>query len=243
MTCRALPVALVAAVITLSACEIPHFQGPQIQNPPPGFFLQPETFQRRRMFPDLDVTFHSAWVHTDIGGVSIIYVNGHPGSLTLDDVTGAREGVLAAATDPDVSFSEIEALTIDGRQAWGWSEEIASSSRGLVDVTYHAVIVYDTISFAIAFTSGEPNFKGPAPDTLRTIISSFAIGQTTWNKPLIAIVMGGFLFLIAVMRTRAKERADRLRGINLVKIPRKEDEGHDNGEPNDPRPSPAPESA
>lgn len=92
------------------------------------------------MFPDVELAFHTAWVHTDLSGVSLIYVNGHRGSFTRDDVMAALEEAVAAATDPDITFSPVERLTIDGRAAWGWSERVESTTRGLDAVAYRAVI-------------------------------------------------------------------------------------------------------
>ena len=214
---------LLMALVPLSACTLPRFEGPQIQNPPAGFLIQDETFLQRRMFPDLDVDFHTAWVHTDFSGVSVIYVNRHPRRLTLDDVLVARSGVEAAVTDPDTRFGPIEALTIDGREAWGWEERVESERRGLEDVAYRAVIPYDSATYAIEFVSGEPSLKIASPDTLRTVISSFGIGRTTWNFPLIAMISGALLLLVSVQRSRHQERRTRHRSINLVKIKKEEE--------------------
>jgi len=164
-----------------------------------------------------------------MGGVSVIYVNGHPGALTVDDVVTAQEGVRSNTVDPDTKFGAIEALTIDGRDAWGWEERVESTRRGLVDVAYRAVIPYDTITFAIEFVSGEPKWKAVSPDSLRTIVSSFAIGKTTWNLPLIGMLMGVVLLAGSLLRTRARERDQRLRSINLVTFKKEEDDDSEGG--------------
>ena len=223
-----LPLVLVGLT---TACELPRFEGPQIQEPPIGFLLQEDSYLQRPMFPDREVSFHTAWVHTDLGGVSVIYLNGHAGSTTLDDVIAAQQGVQAAATDRDRRFGPVEALTIDGRDAWGWEERVESTTRGLVDVAYRAVIPYDTITFAIEFESGEPKWKAGSPDSLRAVVGSFGIGRTTYNIPLIAIGAGALLLLLNVARTRAKERDQRLRSINLVQVPKDEEteEGESDG--------------
>lgn len=223
---RALAISLLAAT---ASCQVPRFEGPQIQDPPDGFLIQDESFLVRRAFPDHELAFHTAWVHTDMSGVSVIYINGHPGQLTLEDVMDAQEGVQAAATDPDRRFGAIEPLTIDGREAWGWEERVASTRRGLVDVAYRAVIPYDTITFAIEFESGEPKWKAGSPDSLRAVVATFGIGRTTYNVPQIAMGVGAVLLLVSVLRARRKERDQRLRGINLVKIERPEEDAPDEG--------------
>lgn len=221
-TLLALPLLLV-----LSACQMPRFEGPQVQAPPANFIIVEDNYQRHRMFSDREIGFHTAWVHSDVSGVSVIYVNGHAGTTVLDDVIAAQEAARAAAADPDTHFSGIEVVTIDGRSGWGWSERIQSDRRGLVQVAYRAVVPYDTVSYAIEFVSGEPTLKIAAPDTLRVITASFAVGRTTWNLPLIAIGAGALLLLVGMLREKAKARQSRLRSINLVQVERKEDEDED----------------
>lgn len=215
---------LLLAVVAATGCDVPRFPGPEIQDPPPNFTRQPETSPPRRTFPDRDVSFHTAWVHTDLGGVSVIYIDGHPGVLGVEDVMAARDGAMAAEPDEDAVFGEVEALRVDGRDAWGWYERIESPRRGLVEVTYKAVIPYDSVTYAVEFVSGEPSLKRASPDTLREVVSTFAIGRTTYDIPVILVVLGGIVFVVSVLRSRSREKADRLRSINLVTVRK---EGHD----------------
>jgi hypothetical protein len=227
---RLLAAGLASTLLLASACDMPRFEGPQIQNPPVNFLLQAESYQQRRLFPERNLAFHTAWVHMDIGGVSAIYVNGFAGAMTLDDVLSGAEGIRTAEPDPDAVFGEVEALTIDGREAFGWSERIASTRRGLVDVRYRAVIPYDSITYVVAFVSDEPSLKRVAPDSLRVVVASFAVGATTWNLPLIVILLGGALLLFSMVQRRQQERRLRHRSINLVQFKKDEpDEG--SGEP------------
>jgi TRAP-type C4-dicarboxylate transport system permease small subunit len=84
------------------------------------------------------------------------------------------------------------------------------------------MVPYDTITYAIEFHSGEPGLKRE-PDTLRIIVASFAVGETTWNFPLIAVFVGMTLFLLNTLINRSKEKATRLQSINFVTI-KKDDE-------------------
>lgn len=205
-------------LVTVVACDVPRFRGPEIQEPPPGFLRQPNTPATRDLFPEHESTFHTAWVHTDIGGVSVISVDGYATAFTLEDVMAAREAAEAAETDPDAVYEEVEAVRIDGRDGWGWYERIESNRRGREEVTYTAILPYDSASYVVEFVSGEPSLKRAAPDTLRRVVRTFAIGRTTYNIPLIVIVLGGVILLVSVLRTRSRERQDRLRSINLVTI-------------------------
>ncbi len=216
-------IALATLTGTLTACQLPRFEGAEIQSPPANFQRQADNFPQRRVFPDLSVSHHAGWVHTDMDGVSIIYIDGHPGTLTMEAIMVAREEAQAAESDPDAVYGSLETLTIDGRRAWGWYRTIQSPSRGLEEVTYTAVVPYDTISYALQFTSTEATLKRASPDTLRAIVTSFAIGRTTYNVPLIALLLGAMLFATATFRTKRKEREARLRSINLVTIKKDEE--------------------
>jgi hypothetical protein len=222
---RPLSVALASvAWLGTAGCTVPNFQGPQIQNPPRTFLLTPDSYQQRRMFPEREVTSHSAWISTAAGPYSGIYVNGHPGVIGLEDALTAWEAARAAPEHPDVSFTELQPLMIDGREAWGWEERMETAARGLEWVRYRAVVSYDSASFAIDFYAGDPLIKSAAPDTLRAVIASFAVGRTRLNLPLIAIIGGVILLVANLIHTRRKEREARLRSINLVTIKKKEEE-------------------
>ncbi|MFQ5535962.1 MAG: hypothetical protein ACE5GJ_00800 [Gemmatimonadota bacterium] len=212
-----------------AGCEVPEFQGPQIQSPPPAFTMNDEAAQNRRMFPERPVSLHHAWVEASWGNFSGIYINAHPGVLTRAHVEEAQQEIARLPMDRRDQIRDlgpVEELTVDGRTAYGWSEKIRSPSKGLEWVAYRAVIPYDTVSYAVEFISGEPGLKN-RPDSLRTIVASFAVGKTTYNMPLILIAAGVLLLLLNYLRGRARARATRHASINLVQIPKKEEEGAD----------------
>ncbi|MBM4184329.1 MAG: hypothetical protein FJ207_08895 [Gemmatimonadetes bacterium] len=204
----------------VSACDVPNFEGPQIQDPPQGFLLAPDSYQQRRLFPDRELIFHAAWVES-IDDFSTIYIDGHRGVLGLEDAVAARDSARRYATDPDVRFGEVEPLEVDGRSAWGWFERVETPTRGLVWVAYRAIIPYDTVSYAVEFYSGEPAIKREAPDTLKAIIATFGIGETTYNIPLIAVMIGLALFAASVVQSKRRAQAARMKTINLVKVEKK----------------------
>jgi hypothetical protein len=212
----------VLIVVGTLACDIPNFQGPQVQNVPPGFSMNPETNLERRMMPDLEVIHYDAWVEASWGDFSGIYINGHPGAASRDDAERARQDLIARSAGALIEFGEIEELTVDERTAWGWTEWWRLANGGLDYVVYRAVIPYDTVSYTVEFLTGDPALK-IRPDSLRTIVASFGIGKTTWNVPLIAIMAGVLLLFVNTMRTRIAAKAARARGITLVHIPTKEE--------------------
>ena len=212
------------ALVAVSACQMPRFEGPQIQSPPQGFFIQDGTAAAHTLLPDHQATLHRGWVHTEVSGVSTIFVDGYRGRATVEDAMNAVDIMRTTAKDPDTRFGGIEVLTIDGREAWGWSESVESARRGLVEVSYRAIIPYDTITYTVEFTSGEPSFKIAAPDTLRATVASFAVGKTTWNFPLIAMGIGAILLLGSFWRARRRTRSTHLRTINLVQVKKPSEE-------------------
>ncbi len=210
--------------LLVTACSVPEFHGPQVQDPPPAFTMNPSTFQERSMFPGRDVLHHDAWVEASWGNFSGIYINGHPGAITRSDVVAAREEAIQAATGRRAEFGEIEEIVVDGRAAWGWGENWREDNGGLEFVVFRAAVPYDTISYAIDFLTGDPGLKN-RPDSLRTVVASFAVGRTTWNVPLLAIGAGVTLLLLNMLRKRARARAEATRRMTLIKMPAKEEEG------------------
>lgn len=211
------------ALLLLTGCKVPRFEGPQIQNPPAGFTLRNDTFQERRMFQDRDIGFHTAWVETGVGTFSGMYVNEHSGVLGSAEVEAAREASIEATRDQRVEFGELERLTIDGRTAWGWGETWRAANGGLRYIALRVAVPYDSVTYAVEILEGDPGVK-LRPDSLRTVASSFAIGKTEWNIPLIAVMAGLVLLLVNMLRSRAKARADATRRITLIQVPKKKEE-------------------
>ena len=223
-----------ALLLGLAACDVPNFQGPQLQEPPKGFLLQPDSRAARSMFQHLPEVYHDAWVQSQ-PPYSTIRINGYSGVLGLQDVMAAQDSSRAHKRDADITFGPIEPVTIDGREAWAWEERIETQRRGVPWVAYRAMVPYDTISYSVEIDTEDPLLKVGAPESLRAIVQTFGVGETVYNWPLIALGMGLLLFLIHVMRQRSQAKAAQLRSINLVKVERKpkqsESESEGAGEP------------
>jgi len=213
----------------LAACSVPNFEGPQLQEPPRGFLLQSDGYPGSSMFAHLPSTYYDAWVESQ-APYSTIRINGYAGTLTLDDVLAAQDSGRARVQDPDLRFGPIEPLDIDGRKAWGWEERIESERRGIPWVAYRVMVPYDTVSYTIEFSTENPIFKAEAPESLRAMVSTFGVGETAYNWPLIWLALGLLLFAVHTLRQRAQAKAARLRSINLVKIRKKEEAAEDGGD-------------
>jgi hypothetical protein len=200
---------------------MPTFEGPQLQTPPQGFLMVQGSYPIRQLVSGHTPVFRRAWVESGVDA-SNIFIDGYPAVLGYEDALAARDSSRHYARDADTRFGEVEPIHVDGRDGWGWHERVETPTRGLVWVAYRALIPYDSMTYAIEFSSGNPRFKGGAPETLKAVISTFGIGRTTYNVPLIALLVGSALFGVAFLRTRAQARAQRLQSINLVKIPKKQ---------------------
>jgi hypothetical protein len=174
------------------------------------------------MFPARESVYYDVWVNAAWGDVSTIHINGYPGSLMRADVQDALEDAVATVTEP-VTFSGVQEMTIDGRKSWGWAEQYRTDELGLVWIAYRLAIPYDTITYTVELTSGDPALKRN-PDTLLAMASTFAIGKVTWNLPLIVILAVVLLVAISVLRNRAREKQLRHQSITLKKVEIKKDE-------------------
>ena len=180
-------VASVLALLTvMAACDTPRFQGPQIQGITPGFLRNPEVTRDKIMFPDREKVHFDAWVKTNVGDFSGIYITGHPGVTSQAEVEEARERSMAVPTPRKMRYGEIEVGEIDGRTALAWME--VWEDNGLREVTFRSVIPYDSITYVVEFLTGDPIFKS-RPDSMRAIVATFAIGETEWNMLLIALAV------------------------------------------------------
>lgn len=218
---RSAAVGLLALLSGVAACSVPNFEGPQLQDPPQGFLLQPNLEAPHNLFGYLPRVYHDAWVQS-LPPFSSIVINGFAGTLTLADALAAQDSLRARPHDPDIRFGQPEPLTVDGRDAWGWEERIDTPQRGIPWVAYRAMVPYDTISYTIEISTEDPLLKAESPATLKAIIFTFGVGEIVWNWPLIALGLGLLFFAIHLSRQRAARRAAQLRSINLVKIKKKE---------------------
>lgn len=213
---------VVFLLLPLLGCELPNYKGPQIQEPPSGFFLNPEAVLDRELFPEREIVYRDAWVNTEWGEISTIHITGHPGTTMRSEVQEALEAAREAATEP-VTFGGLRVFPVDGRPAWGWDERLETPELGIDWVAFHLVVPYDTITYSVELFSGDPTFKG-VPDTLAAIASTFAVGETRWNIPV--LLMAGILgsFLISAARKRARNRKLQVQSLTFVKVKKKPDQ-------------------
>jgi hypothetical protein len=187
------------------------------------------------MFPAREPVHHDAWVEASYGNFSGIYITGYAGSLGRADVEVARDAAVLDGRGRRGDIGPMEILTIDGRTAWGWGEEWRLQNGGLQYVVFRAAIPYDTITYVVDFLTGDPSLKS-RPDSLRTVVASFAVGRTRPNVPLLLISCGLFLFLLNAFVSKRRSAAARARHIPLARIPKKPGAG----DPSSPAPAKAP---
>lgn len=214
---------LFAGSLLATGCEVPQFRGPQVQAPPSGFIKKADVLQSgSRMFPDRPTIHFDAWIETEWGEFTGIYINGHEGSTTLEEVVAAREWSMDNPTDHPMDYGNIETVHIDGRTGWAWME--MWRENGLHEVRYHVAIPYDTVTYAIDFFTGDPRFKA-RPDSIRAIVATFAVGRVEWNWTLLTIsTVLGALLLRSGWSKLTRRPYEHLRDMQLVELPVKDGE-------------------
>ena len=184
---------------TVVGCDAPRYLGPQIQGDVPGFLNSGNVSHGRVMFPDRPVVHFDAWVRTDVGSFDGIYITGHAGTTSQAEIEEARERAMALPTDRKLRYGELEVGEIDERTAMAWME--VWEDNGLHEVTFRTVIPYDTITYVVEFLAGNPIFKSN-PEDMREIVATFAIGETEWNMPIIALVIAFSLLVLTKVGSR-----------------------------------------
>jgi hypothetical protein len=129
---------------------------------------------------------------------------------------------MAEQTERKMQYGEIEIGGIDGRAAFAWTE--TWEDNGLRALTFRTVIPYDTITYIVEFHTTDPRFKN-RPDSIRGIVSTFAIGRTEWNTPLLALGLGVSLLVLGAVASRVRSGPyPNSRHIKLITLPVEADE-------------------
>jgi hypothetical protein len=184
---------LLLALLSLSACDAPRFEGPMVQALPNGFVREPTAGQDHDIFPERESLMRDAYVVFGAMQFSGIYMRKHPGGTTRAGVDEARRAAAAVEGPKGVTYGPVEDIQVDGNAAWGWLEE-RHDQKGLQSVEYRAVIPYaDSVTYTVEFTSAKFTWMSN-PDSMRFVATSFAIGKVEWDYPLIAaLALGAFL--------------------------------------------------
>ena len=174
------------------------------------------------MFPDRPTIHFDAWIETEWGEFTGIYINGHAGTTTLDEVIAARTWAMENPPDHPMAYGDIETMEIDGRTAWAWME--MWRDNGLHEVRYHAAVPYDSVTYTIDFMTGDPRFK-PRPDSIRAIVASFAVGRIEWNWTLVALSTVLTALLLKSIWSKLQRRPYQDMRMNLVQFATEDLEG------------------
>ena len=212
---RALSVTLLLAAI--AGCDTPRFHGPQVQGVPSGFLRNPGAGGDRDIFPDREAIHFDVWVDAMLGEFSGIYITGYPGTMSRADVEEARERSMNVPTPRKISYGDLEEGRVDGQTAWAWMG--VWRDNGLHEVAYRSVIPYDSVTYVVDFVTDALKFMS-RPDSMRAIVSTFAIGRIEWNVPLIAGALGFVgLFLRSIWKKMQSRPYEDMRNMTLVTIP------------------------
>ena len=83
-------------------------------------------------------------------------------------------------TPHKISYGDLEEGRVDGQTAWAWME--VWRDNGLHEVAYRSVIPYDSVTYVVDFVTDALKFMS-RPDSMRAIVSTFAIGADRVERP------------------------------------------------------------
>lgn len=168
----------------LVCCSRPRFEGPQIQNPPPGFGFDANATQGHNVFMNRRPARQMAWWKgvRDDEPHSDIFITEYTGRSSREEIAAAREAQ-AARYSSYTDYGELAPITVDEHSAWAWVE--TPRYRGAHSMEYKAVIPYDNATYAVEFYSNDPEWMDPG--RMQAVVATFAIGRTRISWPLVVI--------------------------------------------------------
>ena len=118
--------------------------------------------------------------------------------MTIDECETARDVQARRYGNPaSIDYGRVETVTIDGRTAFAWMETRYDENRAVRSLDYTAVIPYDTVSYAVEFTTSAAHRLHP--DSLTRVVHSWRRGETDVHWNVILIVAGVLAGLAGVL--------------------------------------------
>ena len=207
---RAIRIPQVIALLALAAgaaagCARPTIPGLQVRAVPAGFLFTANTDAGRNAFPDRELLSRGVW-YGDIESFqpqSELFVSRYAGTISIEEARAAREAQAGLYGHPaSIDYGTVAPVTIDGRQAYAWLETRYDERQAVRSLAYSVVIPYDSVSYALEFSTSAANRL--VPDSLTRVVGSWGPGKTEvlWGviAAVAAAVVGIALFLAYLMR-------------------------------------------
>ena len=193
-------------MVGAAACLQPSVPGYQVQEAPEGFLFRANANTGTNAFPDRETLSRGIWMG-DIETFepqSEIYVTRYAGNITVEEAKVARDVQASRYGNPSsIDYAQVGRVTIDGRSAFTWMETRYDEHGAVRSLEYKAVIPYDSVSYAVEFSTSAAHRL--YPDSLTRVVHSWGRGETQvlWNVILIAGgVLVGLVMLLAFLSRR-----------------------------------------
>lgn len=148
MTRRRSPVAvLLLLAFAAGGCTVSNVDGPQLRDVPTGFGFDETASSSRRVFDDRAPLSRRGYFFRSDGGNASILMTELGRVIEEDEVESTYERLEEEWERSGAVFSQLESLTVDDRDAWGWFQRLGRSRRFVL------VVPYDDVTFVIDFYS------------------------------------------------------------------------------------------
>ena len=200
---------------TAPGCSAPALEGYQVQAIPDGFIFDANVSKGRKIFPDRTVLSEGSW-WGDVRSEepqSDIFVTRYAGNATFLESEGTRNVQADRYGNPaTIDYGQVARVAIDGRAAFVWMETRYDLNGNVRSLDYKAVIPYDTVTYAVEFSTSAPHRLHP--DSLTSVVHSWGVAETViyWNAifGLCAVLAGILLHLMGRTREPRHDTAYRL---------------------------------
>ena len=203
---RQMAAALALTMVGAAACVAPSVPGYQVQGVPEGFLFTANANTGVNVIPDRDILSRGVWLG-DIETFepqSEIYVTRYSGNVTVEEAEAARDVQASRYGNPSsIDYGRVATVTIDGRAAYAWMETRYDEHSTVRSLGYQAVIPYDTVTYAVEFTTSAAHRLHP--DSLTRVVHSWGRAKTEvlWGAILVAAaVLAGLATLLGYRARR-----------------------------------------
>lgn len=186
------------------ACAKSSIPGLQLRGVPAGFLYTANTDAGRNAFPNRELLGRGAWYGDteSFQPQSEIFVTRYAGVITRADAQAARDAQASLYGHPaSIDYGAVAPVTIDSRPGYAWLETRFDEHGAVRSLSYSAVIPYDTVSYALEFSTSAA--VRLVPDSLTRVVRSWGAGKTEVRWGLIKIAglallgLAGFLVYLA----------------------------------------------
>jgi hypothetical protein len=153
----------------------PLHKGPDVAKVPEGFIYEGHVEGGRNLFPERTRIMGrgyttAAIADDDHSTISITQYAGPTTRQQVEEVLSVERKVYKYS-----KFSPIEPLTIDGHEAWAWTETQPGDRWSHGAMSCRAVISYPDASYLVEFYTSHKRFMNA--DRLRTVVASFEVND------------------------------------------------------------------